>query len=381
MILSFYSLIIAIKENQYNYYIVIPSLLSLSFLSKQTPAVYGILTITIFIFLILYKNKKQRINILKKNLIGVLIALIFISLFFYFTKINLDQFFTQYIFFASSIGEYRINEYNFNILNEISKYKFIFYFIFFLILIALRLRIKKLLSTNDTLIISISLCFALLMIFHQMISLNQNFIFFLIPLIGGISHQYYKKVFKSNYLLIFSLIICIFSVGKYHLRFNEERKFNELENIDISKAVDAKILSDKLKGLKWITYLNPDNPQKEINNLIDTVKILKKDSSNKMIVTEYQVIAPILGDYDNSPNQWHHPSVSFPLKDNKFFSTYKNYFIAKTKNKKIETIYEITENKNLVVEFILSESCLSAKKRLNKMLVKVELENNCKDLK
>ena len=219
------------------------------------------------------------------------------------------------------------------------------------------------------------------MIFHQMISLNQNFIFFLIPLIGGISHQYYKKVFKSNYLLIFSLIICIFSVGKYHLRFNEERKFNELENIDISKAVDAKILSDKLKGLKWITYLNPDNPQKEINNLIDTVKILKKDSSNKMIVTEYQVIAPILGDYDNSPNQWHHPSVSFPLKDNKFFNTYKNYFIAKTKNKKIETIYEITENKNLVVEFILSESCLSAKKRLNKMLVKVELENNCKDLK
>ena len=37
LILSFYSLIIAIKENQYNYYIVIPSLLSLSFLSKQTP--------------------------------------------------------------------------------------------------------------------------------------------------------------------------------------------------------------------------------------------------------------------------------------------------------------------------------------------------------
>ena len=46
------------------------------------------------------------------------------------------------------------------------------------------------------------------------------------------------------------------------LRFNEERKFNELESVDFQKLVDAKILENKLKGLKWITYLNPNNPQK-----------------------------------------------------------------------------------------------------------------------
>ena len=53
-------------------------------------------------------------------------------------------------------------------------------------------------------------------------------------------------------------------MSKYHLRFNEERKFNELENVDLSIAVDAQIIDKKLKGLKWITHLNPKNPQKEI---------------------------------------------------------------------------------------------------------------------
>ena len=167
---------------------------------------------------------------------------------------------------------------------------------------------------------------------------------------------------------------------KFHIRFNEERKFNELENINLSKGIDAKILSNKLEGLKWITYLYPDEPQKELNNLKKILGILKDDKLKKIIITEYQVISPILDVYDNSPNQWHHPSVSFPLKGNKYFQTYKNYFISNIKKKNIEVIYEVSEKKKIITELILEKDCFS-KEKLNPMLVKIKLNYYCKDLK
>ena len=196
----------------------------------------------------------------------------------------------------------------------------------------------------------------------------------------GIFHSYYDKILKINYLLIVTLIICIFSTGKYHLRFNEERKFNELESVDISKAVDAAILSNKLKGLKWITYLNPDNPQEELNNIKKAMTIFKKEVSKKILITEYQVIAPLLDIYDNSPNQWHHPSVSFPLRGTKYYDIYKKYFITKIKKNKIQVIFETKENDAIITALILDKKCFS-KKRVEKMLIKVDLNLNCKELK
>ena len=46
------------------------------------------------------------------------------------------------------------------------------------------------------------------------------------------------------------MIFCIF---KYHLVYNEQRKFMDLQNIDLKKSIDAKTLDPKLKGLNWIT--------------------------------------------------------------------------------------------------------------------------------
>ena len=60
MILSFYGLIISIKTNNSNYFLIIPSLLCLSFLSKQTPAAYGIIIISIFILIIYFFGKNKQ---------------------------------------------------------------------------------------------------------------------------------------------------------------------------------------------------------------------------------------------------------------------------------------------------------------------------------
>jgi hypothetical protein len=175
-------------------------------------------------------------------------------------------------------------------------------------------------------------------------------------------------------------LLCIFSVTKYHLRFNEQRKFNELEHIDISKAVDAKVLSQSLKGLKWITSQNPDRPKQELENLKEVVQFLRTDTTKKVLITDYQVLAPISGIYDFSPNQWHHPTVSFPIQGQKYFETYKQFFIENLKKNEIQFILETSTNGQTITELILDKSCIN-KKRLNEMLIKISLFNNCEDLK
>jgi hypothetical protein len=49
--------------------------------------------------------------------------------------------------------------------------------------------------------------------------------------------------------------------------------------------------------------------------------------------------------YDYSPNQWHHPSVSFPLRKQKYYETYKEYFVKSLKKNNIENIYEVSNSK------------------------------------
>jgi len=175
------------------------------------------------------------------------------------------------------------------------------------------------------------------------------------------------------------MAVCLFSTAKYHIRFNEERKFNELENIDISKSIDAKIIDEKLKGLKWISYLEPNNPQDEINNLTQAMELFKKEETNKMLITEYQIISPILDIYDNSPNQWHHPSVSFPLRGSNQFKKYQKFFISKIKENNIETILETRTDDKIITALILNENCF-LKERIGKMLIKVKLNLNCQEL-
>ena len=234
-------------------------------MSKQTPAVYGLFAVIILILTFCYFDKKNAKKIIYYSLIGSLIAFFLLFLFFLITKINLSNFFTQYFLFAGSIGDHRFSVYELNLFQEILSFKFIFYFIFILMLILFNLIAKKN-SKEEVFTIVISILLASVLIFHQFYTLNQKYIFFLIPYLCGITHIFYNKSFNKNYFLIFSILLCIFSVTKYHLRFNEQRKFNELEHIDISKAVDAEYLSQSLRGLKWITSQNPENPKKELEN-------------------------------------------------------------------------------------------------------------------
>jgi len=380
LILAFYIFIFAIKKEDYIYFVYIPFFFCLSFLSKQTPAVYGLIAILPLIVLLCFLDKNNSKKILLYFIYGLIISSIFLIIFFIFSNINIDNFIKQYILYAGSIGDYRISNYNFDILKLVDKFKFINFFIFILFIMLITLFYKKKAKNIDILIILSSLFLVLVLIFHQFLTLNQNFIFFAIPYLCSITHIFYNKVFSKNYFLIFFILICIFSVTKYHLRFNEHRKFNELEKVDLSKSIDAKILSQDLSGLKWISYRYPADPKKELKNLIKIKDILSNDKSKKAIFTDYQFLPSVLKTYDFSPNQWHHPTVSFPIKEQKFFNEYKDFFINNLKKNKIEFIYETVRKEETITELVLNKDCIE-KIRVSEMLMKIKLLKDCTDFK
>jgi len=380
LILAFYIFILAKKKKNYIYFVYIPFFFCLSFLSKQTPAAYGLIAILPLIALLCFWDKNNLKKILLYFIYGSILSTIFLIIFFIFSNINIDNFIEQYILYAGSIGDYRISNYNFDILNLINKFKFINFFILILLIILIGLFYKKKAQNTDILIILSSLFLVLVLIFHQFLTLNQNFIFFTIPYLCSVIHIFYNKVFSKKYYLIFFILICIFSVMKYHLRFNEHRKFNELEKVDLSKAIDAKILSQDLSGLKWISYKYPNDPKKELTNLIKIKNILSHDKAQKAIFTDYQFLSSILKTYDFSPNQWHHPTVSFPIKDQELFKEYKEFFINNLKKNKIEFIYETVRKEETITELVLNKNCIE-KNRVSEMLIKIRLLNDCEDLK
>ena len=88
----------------------------------------------------------------------------------------------------------------------------------------------------------------------------------------------------------------------------------------------------------------------------------------------------MLGIHDYSPNQWHHATVSFPTKGQKYFEDYKNFFISNLKKNKIDYIFETREKEKTTTELILDKNCLF-KERLSEMLIRFEILKDCKDFR
>ena len=84
-------------------------------------------------------------------------------------------------------------------------------------------------------------------------------------------------------MVLLSLIIfCLFVTIKYHLRFNEGRKFHDLSSTDLSKSIPANKIDEKLSGLNWISPEYKNNVEQEKNSIGDKmVKISEKPWSTK----------------------------------------------------------------------------------------------------
>jgi len=270
-VIAMYFTFLAIKkpEKYLNWFLVV-SFYFFAFFSKQVPTSYIVILNVIVISSYLLVNKK-----LKPLLIIVLSILFYLLIFFLSLRvlgIEFNNFYIQYIDYPRTIGSSRLNLISFSIASFITHYKFILMPLIFLIFIKITKTIKNKIKiySNEFInfLVFLSMCLALFL--HQLLTNNQIYIYFLIPISFAFLHIEVKKLnfkYKNelNYLIIF---IVIFSTIKYHLRYNENRKFHELSNTSILKHAESASLDKNLKGILWISPSYKDDPQSEIKKKI-----------------------------------------------------------------------------------------------------------------
>ena len=135
------------------------------------------------IVLSIYIFKERNILLARNLIIGSIIFIIIIFIIFKIQKIPIISFYEQLILYPLSIGEQRIENIFEAIKNRIFNYKFIILTLLFIIFLMVKNSNYNRLSKENRYILLILILFSVVMIFHQLLTKNQNFIFFLIPII------------------------------------------------------------------------------------------------------------------------------------------------------------------------------------------------------
>ena len=361
---ALFCFILHLKTNLNLYLFLLPIFLVLAFLSKQTPAAYILLIIsTIGLVYFIFNFSIKKILFLS---LGSFFVIISFGSFFVINEIPFSSFYKQYILFPLTIGDSRIAEFFFPIeFNRlITRFKLIHLSQLLLIIVIIKNVLKnyKYLISNDFFIQISLILTSWSLIIHQLLTLNQKFVFFIIPILLGFSHIYFKN-YKKNYFIYFLIILGVGSSLYYKISYGDSRKFMELSNVNFENSINAEIIDPKLKNLKWINPNYLGNPKNEADVLKKTINILKKDSRNKMLITHYQFIASLLPNPVSSPNRTYtDDSISYPKLNDKYFEDYKNFFINQIIYKKIEIIYVIKPLEKNVFTSILNQNCIEAEK-------------------
>ncbi len=368
---------ILIKKKESYYWLVIPFLFFISFFSKQTPAAYlfigFILMISIYYFLF------KKMFFLKYFFVSSLFCFVSFYIFLSTYDINFELFLDQYIFYPQTIGSFRLEKYDIN-LNFLNQFKFILLANLFVVFnIIYLIKEKKIKKEKEKILINFSLfILTFSFVFHQILTMNFIFIFFLIPFICAFMHINFLS-FKKYYKLvsIFLISLTLFTTIKYHLRFNEDRKMLNLEKVNLDRAVESSLIDKKLSGLKWITRTYNQKPEKEVKILSILKKELLKEKKNLMLYSDYIFLSAILEKDLNTPTRW--PSLddaSNPSKDNQFHQKYLDYVKNLVIKKNIDVIYSTVDKKYDIFYIIFDENCRKIEE-INEVLIKHDIKN-CK---
>ena len=387
---SFFSLfgiyfaIIAIVKDKNSYWFWTSFFLCLAFFSKQVPAAYTIIGIS-FINLFVSINKKK-LSIFIYFVSGATIFLILLFVFLTIKQISIEDFIIQIFLFPQSIGASRYETYDLNFKNVVWDYKFIY----FVYIIILAINMAQIISNKDfcnskhfKIFLVLTIFFGTLLL-HQVHTQNQIYIFFLVPVLTGFA-LYYKnflKIKNKSFITYFILLFCVIVTFKYNERFSIERKFHELSNVDLSNSKSFETFDKKFRGLNWITpYFN--EPDIEINNLKILKEILRLQTDNTMLLTEYNFFSSTLERKFHSPSRTF-DRISYPRLNSKYYFKYKNFLIDKIKKEKIKNIFVLewreisTRRLNHLILNYVSKDCFQVSKT-NIYIVKLKVKS-CEDL-
>ena len=72
---------------------------------------------------------------------------------------------------------------------------------------------------------------------------------------------------------------------KYHIRFNENIKFHELESVNFNEAIPANKINKNFYNLSWINPIYKGSPDNEISLIIEGISYLEKEKEKIMLFT------------------------------------------------------------------------------------------------
>ena len=367
-ILAIFNLLIAIKKKNSYLWFLFPYVCFFAFLSMQTPTAYILLIL--LIFTIYYFLKERDFKNLKIFLYGSITSILLFFFFLILTKTPFINFIYQYILFPITIGEGRfsseetayiglLDQLNFK--RALGEFKFIHFLLFPLIFIS----IKNLKTNNKNLNILnfITIFSTIAFFFNQLITANQIYIFSLIPILAAVIHINLNNLKidpKTFYIILF---IVLFASVKYHLRFNIDRKFHDLENIDKSKAIQANSINENFKNLKWIS--KSDQPENELKVIKEALKVIDGDNREKTLITHYQFISTFLDKPLYILNRWYlWDNNTHPTENHKYFWFYKLLVDQNIKKNNIKVVYLLGQKNEINfknVKNYFTDTCFKSK--------------------
>ena len=359
-LLGVYSLILGIQKEEKKYWIVLPIFFIFGFLSKQVPTSYIILSV-IFVLLI-YSIFKKKYFWIKYSFSSFSITILLLLIFLNIQSISIYSFLEQYIYYPQTIASDRFDNFIFTFDGVVGQFKFIYIAIAPLFFVNLKkiLKEKSYLKNKNFYYFLILFLVTISLIYHQLLTRNQIFIFFLIPILFAFSHiSFFILKNNINKLISLALIsICLFATIKYHIRFNENRKFHELKYVNFKLFTNAKKIDEKFIGLKWITPEFKNESNKEIRLINEIKSHLLNDDRKKMLMTNYSFFSTILDQKFYSPSRWFlSDGTDFPLQGNKYFESYKNLLIKIIEENNVEVIYTIDPVESSLIYTYLDRNC------------------------
>ena len=387
-IIAIIFIINAIKSNNLYFWFLVPVFLFFAFLSKQVPATYIFIgTIFLIILHLSHQQKKDFIKILSTLFASSLLLIIFFIILLKTNDIDIKLFLTQYFNYPSIIGQERYKSIKYDFKNIFLNFKFIYlalFFLFFSTIEIIKRKGKNFYKDINFKILTICIISFLSLVQHIVLTKNQIFIFFLIPFFLGFANVQLNNINKNyiQYIRIFIIIFCMAATLKYHLRFNIERKFHELNNVQFSQAINSITLNKKFLGLKWITpgTQNKSEIISEIKFLKKVINILKSDKSSKMVLSNYSFFSVLIEENVSGYSRWYPGDNSaFPTKGDEYFENYRDLIISVFQKRKINTIYILPDiNEKNLLDYVDSK-CFD-RHQLEFKIIKYEINNECYDL-